>query len=119
MSEDNTKTKKKKGGKLRGFIQGRWLSLRTYKRNVIGVVIVVSLFVMYITFKFDMQMKLAEIITLREELDNARTNLISVTAKYGSMTRESELTERMDTMHLNLKVPEQPPYYLDKQKHGK
>lgn len=104
----------KKRSWLKRLVQGRWLSLSAYKRNLTGVVIVVSLFLVYITFKFNVQMKLGEIISLREELSNARADLVKVSAEYSSLIRESEMTEMLDTLHLYLRVAEQPPYYLDR-----
>lgn len=94
---------------------GQWLSSGYYKRNLTGVVIIVALFLIFIAFKFDVQMKIAEIILLNDQLANAKTNMVSASAEYGSRIRESELTERLDTLHLYLKVAEQPPYYLDEQ----
>ena len=40
--------------------------------------------------------------------------MIHVSSKYGSMTRESEMVKMVDSLHLNLKATDQPPYYLDK-----
>lgn len=99
---------------LRRIVQGRWLSLSSYKRNMAGVVVVVALFLIYITFKFDVQMKLGEIIVLREKLSNARTDMVKLSADYSSRTMESEMRQMLDTLHLPLKVAEQPPYYMDK-----
>lgn len=95
-------------------LQGKWLSWETYKHNMAGIVIVVGLFVVYITFKFDVQMKITEIDRLNNDLANARTEMVTLSAKYRSQIRESEMIEQLDTLHLNLRTAEQPPYYLDK-----
>lgn len=105
----------KKRNLLWRIIHGQWLSVRNYKRNLTSVVIVVALFLIYISFKFDAQMKIAEIIHLGDELANAKTNMVSASSDYSSRIRESELTQKLDTLHLYLKVAEQPPYYLDPQ----
>ena len=106
---------RKKSSAFKRFRQGRWLSLSTYTRNAIAVVIIMSLFFIYITFKFSVQMKLDEIISLREELSNAHTEMIKVSAEYNNRIRESELIELLDSLHLGLKEVEQPPYYLDEE----
>jgi len=108
-----TKEEKKKGGWWRRLIQGRWLPLSVYKKNMTGVVIVVSLFVLYISFKFSVQMKQAEIISLREALANERTDMVKASAAYSSRILESEMTDVLDTLKIPLRVAEQPPYYLD------
>ena len=105
-----------KNGWLKRLTRGQWMSLDTYKRHLPIIITVVVLFIIYISFKFDVQMKIAQIMRLNEELANAKTNMVSASSKYASEIRESELTEKLDTMHLYLKVAEQPPYYLDKQK---
>ena len=71
------------------------------------------MFIIYISFKFDVQLKIAQIIHLSEELANAKTNMVNASSEYSSKIRESELTQKLDTLHLYLKVAEQPPYYLD------
>lgn len=105
----------KKPSLLSRLLHGQWLSAVDYKRNITSVVIIVGLLLIYIAFKFDVQMKIAEIILLNDQLANAKTNMVSASAKYGSRIRESEITQRLDTLHMYLKVAEQPPYYLDEE----
>ena len=108
-------TTEKKRNILWRIVHGQWLSVKNYKRTLTSVVIIVALFLIYISFKFDAQMKIAEIIHLGDELANAKTNMVSASSDYSSRIRESELTQKLDTLHLYLKVAEQPPYYLDSQ----
>ena len=104
---------KKSPRMLKRIYRGQWLSVKDYKRNIIGGVVVVAMFIIYISFKFDVQLKIAQIIHLSEELANAKTNMVNASSEYSSKIRESELTQKLDTLHLYLKVAEQPPYYLD------
>lgn len=104
---------KKSSSLLKRIYRGQWLSVKDYKRNIIGVVVVVVMFIIYISFKFDVQMKIAQIIHLGEVLANAKTNMVNASSEYSSKIRESELTQKLDTLHMYLKVAEQPPYYLD------
>ena len=103
---------KKSSSLLKRIYRGQWLSVKDYKRNIIGVVVVVAMFIIYISFKFDVQMKIAQIIHLSEVLANAKTNMVNASSEYSSKIRESELTQKLDTLHMYLKVAEQPPYYL-------
>ncbi len=115
MSEQEPK---KRSNLIVRLFRGQWLSLATYKRNLPAVVLVVMVLVIYITFKYQTQMKITTIIRLNDELANSKTNMVSASSKYASEIRESELTEKLDTLHLYLKVAEQPPYYLDNNGEG-
>ena len=86
---------KKSSSLLKRIYRGQWLSVKD------------------ISFKFDVQMKIAQIIYLSEVLANAKTNMVNASSEYSSKIRESELTQKLDTLHMYLKVAEQPPYYLD------
>ena len=110
---DDGKKTKKSPSMLKRIYRGQWLSVKDYKRNIISIVVIVAMFIIYISFKFDVQMKIAQIIHLGEVLANAKTNMVSASSEYSSKIRESELTQKLDTLHLYLKVAEQPPYYLD------
>ncbi len=110
---------KKRRSLLARIFSGQWLSLATYKRNLPSVILVVAVLTIYITFKYETQMKISTIIRLNDELANSKTNMVSASSKYASEIRESELTEKLDTLHLYLKVAEQPPYYLDNNREGK
>lgn len=105
---------KKKRNIFKGIFRGEWFTLSTYKNHVVEVVVAVALIMIFITFKFSVQMKLREIIELRKELTNVRANMINVSSEYNSRTREMEMIQLADTMNLRLKVAEQPPYDLDK-----
>ncbi len=96
------------------IIRGEWFSLSVFKKYLVEVLLVVTLLVIFITFKFSLQTKMGQIISLRRELVDVRTNMINVSSTYSSLTRESEMTELVDTLKLGLKAPEQPPYNLDK-----
>ena len=113
MSEQQTENKKTRGMGIRRLVQGRWLPSSVYQRNIISVIILVVLSLTYITFKCSAQMELAEIIALRNELASERTELVKVTAEYSSRILESRMVEELDSLKLNLRVAEQPPYYLN------
>lgn len=85
---------KKSSSLLKRIYRGQWLSVKDYKRNIIGVVVVVAMFIIYISFKFDVQMKIAQIIHLSEVLANAKTNMVNASSEYSSKIRESELTQK-------------------------
>ena len=98
---------------LWGLIQGEWFSGSAYRRHIFRVMLVVVLFVIYLSFKFTAQVQIDEIKQLQQELTNDQTSQIHVTSRYGSMTRESEMIKMVDSLHLQLAPSEQPPFNLD------
>lgn len=120
MTDDNNKSgKKKRNSKtsqtMNSIIVGRsFLSLDFFRRNFLFIIFVTGLMLMYIGNKFECQSKMQEVMTLKTELDNAKTDCVNASAKYNSMIRESQMKAYVDTMHIDLSNPERPPYYLSK-----
>ncbi len=120
MSTDNTtNNKKKRSGKasqaMNSLLVGRsFLSLEFFRRNFLFIIFITGLLLMYIGNKFECQSKMQEVMTLKTELDNAKTDCVNASAKYNSMIRESQMKAYVDTMHIDLSNPDRPPYYLSK-----
>ena len=113
MSEkkNNASTTGKKAGKV--IIQGRIFSLEFFKRNWVYVVFVMAMALAYIGNKFACQSSMEELLQLQKtDLVNAQTDLVSSSAKYNSMIRESEMTKLMQEKRLGLAAPTEPPYSL-------
>ena len=106
--------KKEKKGGIWSFAQGEIISADGYRRHSVWIVFLVAHPNIYMCFKFDIQVKLDNIVKLNNQLNNAKTDMIHVSSKYGSMTRESEMVKMVASLHLTLKATDQPPYYLDK-----
>ncbi|MBR2083790.1 MAG: hypothetical protein IJ879_04075 [Muribaculaceae bacterium] len=104
-----SKTSKKAG---KGIIQGRLFSLEFFKRYWFYVVFVVAMALAYIANKFLFQSSMQEVMKLKVELDDSRTDLVKSSAAYNSMIRESEMTRLMQERHLGLSTPDEPPYEL-------
>ena len=112
MSEKRNSASKssKKAGK--DIIQGRFFSLEFFKRYWFYVVFVVAMALAYIANKFLFQSSMQEVMKLKVELDDSRTDLVKSSAAYNSMIRESEMTRLMRERHLGLSTPDEPPYEL-------
>jgi hypothetical protein len=113
MSEmkNNAQARGKKASK--GLIQGRIFSLEFFKRNWVYVVFVMAMALAYIGNKFACQSSIQELLTLQKtDLVNAQTDLVSSSAKYNSMIRESEMVKLINERHLGLTPPLDPPYEL-------
>ena len=113
MSEkrNNAATTGKKAGK--SLIQGRIFSLEFFKRNWIYVVFVVVMALAYIGNKFSCMSSIQELMTLKDDLSNAQTDLVVSSATYNAMIRESEMVDLMNKKHLDLTAPEEPSYILN------
>ena len=98
---------------VRNVVQGRiFLTLNFFKKNWVYALAFIVLMLMYISNKYMCQNHLQQVMQLRLELDNARTDCVTARAKYNSMIRESQMKNLVDTMHLGLTSPDQPPYKL-------
>lgn len=116
MAANNKKKQDKKvlGVSLRSVVQGRsFLNLPFFRRNGWWVVAVTLMTLMYISAKYSCQDNLQQVMKLTTELDNAKTDCVNASAKYNSMIRESQMTELVKSMNIDLAMPQQPPYQLD------
>jgi len=102
--------KRMRAGK--GILQGRFFSLEFFKRNWVYVVFVVAMALAYIGNKFACQSSIQEMLSLKDDLSNAQSDLVSSSAKYNSIIRESEMIRLMNERHLGLTSPEDPPHEL-------
>lgn len=98
---------------LRELLSGRlFLSFDFFRRYWFYVVMITIMALAYISLKYDTQNKMSELRRLKVELNNAKTDCVDASARYNSKIRESQMTQMLDTMHIDLAAPEQPPYRL-------
>ncbi|MCF0181527.1 MAG: hypothetical protein HUK11_04650 [Muribaculaceae bacterium] len=100
-------------GMLSDLFHGKFLSVAFFKRYTIHIAFIVGMVLMYISNKYTCQKYMTEINQLKEQLESANTDWVNASAKYNSMIRESQMKAFVDTMHIHLIAPEQPPYSLD------
>ena len=111
---NNTRRSQKASQAFSGVWQGRILSLELFRRNFLFIIVAVGMMLMYIGNKFECQSKMLEVMNLKNQLENAKTDCINASARYNSMIRESQMKAYVDTMHIDLTNSEQPPYHLTK-----
>ena len=113
-----TKTKKEKTKKksrfgwLKRVFQGRVISSDFFKRHWVFVLLVTGFFVCFIGSKYHNQNQMAAIMKLSSDLNNAKTEKVKASASYNTRIREPEMKSLVDSMKLNLDVPQTPPYRL-------
>ena len=114
---DATTQRKRRNSKaqkaVKGVIQGRsFLSWDFFKRNAVYIIAATVMMLMYISNKFVCQNYMQQVINLKLELENAKTDCVNASANYNSQIRESRMITFVDTFNIHLTAPEQPPYHL-------
>lgn len=98
---------------LRKALQGRaFVTFVFFKRYWLYIVALTVMTLMYISNKYVCQSAMSQVQQLTSELNNAKTDCVNASAKYNSMIRESKMVAYIDTMHIDLTSPDQPPYEL-------
>lgn len=92
---------------------GRFMSIEFFKKNFIYIIFVIAMFLMYISNKYTGMTYHNEVLKLTDTLENVTTDFVNAKARYNSMARESHMKTIMDSMHIDLTSPDQPPYILN------
>lgn len=108
---DNT-VKETNGSLLRQLMYGHVVSSDFFARNWMALMLLVVFIVVYIAGKYTCQTKMGEVRKLNVDLETVRAERIRVRSQYMGRVRESAMQEMVDTLHLGLKVHENPPYIL-------
>ncbi len=99
---------------VRRTLQGRvFLTLDFFKRYWFYILAATIMMLMYISNKYVCQSSLAQLGELKTDLNNAKTDCVDASSKYNSRILESNMKALVDTMHLDITVPDQPPYKLE------
>lgn len=120
MAAEKDKKKQKKGTtagagvrtwSLKLFL-GDIISSEFFNRHKYSIIGMVVLLILYISFQYECKTRMETIDTLNKELAIVRSESIRQKSAYRSKIRESVLTHMADSMHLGLKVQDQPPYKI-------
>lgn len=115
MAQAAGKSKKIKDDNLLvKLINGRLLSSDFFARHWKSVLLAILMVLIYITNRYQCLTRMEEICRLEQELEVVETERIRVRSTYMSRIRESSMQEMVDTMHLNLRIQDKPPYKLSK-----
>ena len=115
MAQAAGKSKKIKDDNLLvRLINGRLLSSDFFARHWKSVLLAILMVLIYITNRYQCLTRMEEIRRLEQELEVVETERIRVRSTYMSRIRESSMQEMVDTMHLNLRIQDKPPYKLSK-----
>ncbi|MDO5589018.1 MAG: FtsL-like putative cell division protein [Bacteroidales bacterium] len=113
MAKGKNKNSGTNNGLFKRWAQGRsFLTLDFFRRNGFYIIGITVLIMMNISKKYEYQDCLQEVINLNAELNDVRTDCVNASAKFNSKIRESEMKQLIDTCHIDLTTPDQPPYKL-------
>lgn len=101
-------------GFLSRLVYGQIISSDFFARNWLTVCAAVAVVMLYITNKYNCQTKMEEIRRLETELEIVKTERLRVKSVYMSSTRESSMRELIDSLGLQLRVQDRPPFKLTK-----
>lgn len=94
------------------LIWGDAVSSTFFGKYKFTVLIMTGLILVYISFKYECKTQKETIDRLNKELSIIRSEGIRQRSEYKSGTRESTMQSVIDSLHLRLNVPDQPPYLL-------
>lgn len=115
--EKETKTRTRKMFKTlnifaeRAF-HGEVLSLDFFIKHWIHIALFMAMLVNFISSKYQCQTSMEDIKLLKRDLEIVETECVRIKGEYMSRVRESYMAHLVDSLRLNLKVQEQPPFKL-------
>lgn len=118
MADNKEKNKKKtststevRQWSLKLFL-GDLISSEFFSRHKFSIIGIVVLLILYISFQYECKTRMETIDNLNKELAIKRSESISQKSAYHSKIRESVMQQMADSMHLGLRVQDQPPYKI-------
>jgi hypothetical protein len=116
VEKENKSKKRKMFKSLNVFaeraLHGELLTLDLFLKHWIRIFLFVAMIIIFISSKYECQTCMEEIKTLKRDLEIIETECVRVKGEYMSRVRESYMAHLVDSMRLNLKVQEQPPFKL-------
>lgn len=100
------------GSVMRRLIFGQVVSSDLFARNWLGLILGVFMILAYISGKYSCQTKMEEVSRLTKQLEIVNAEMISVRSRYMGQIRESSMQAMVDSLGLDLRVQENPPYRL-------
>ncbi len=111
-SKKTQRNHKKKRTTAWKLVHGQLLTIDFFKRHWWKFLVGVGMIVAYITTKYQCQTRMVTIDKLKTELEIVKNQCITERSRYMGSTRESAMQELVDTLNLNLKKQDQPPFKI-------
>ena len=104
------------GNVMRRLIFGQVVSSDIFARNWLGLILGVFMILAYISGKYSCQTKMEEVRRLTKQYEIVNAELVRCRSSYMGKIRESSMQAMVDSLNLNLRVQENPPYRLSAEK---
>ncbi len=105
-------SEERSGSVMRRLLFGQVVSSDLFARNWLAMILGVFMILAYISGKYSCQTKMEQVTKLTKEYEIVNAELVRCRSRYMSQIRESSMQQMVDSLHLNLKVHENPPYRL-------
>src|SRR5574344_949401 len=105
------KNKENKSSFINDFLHGTIVSYKFFAKHWPHVACLMIFIIVFIASKYTVQTQMEQIIKLNKDLNNAKTEMVRESANFNSRTREPEMRQMLDTLHIGLTSPEQPPFH--------
>lgn len=112
MAENTTSTPEQKKNWFWRIIHGQLLTIDFFARHWLKILVCVIMILVYISNKYQCQTRMLEIDKLKKELEIVKNQCISERSIYMGKIRESAMQEMVDSLNLQLKKQEQPPFKI-------
>lgn len=83
--------------------------------NLPTILVVVALITAYISLKFSFQTKLSRIATLKTELENTKSMVISQITEIMTLTNSTDVSQRAKDLQLGLEESTVPPFVIEEE----
>lgn len=119
--EENEKVRldgEKKTFKLTLFslLGGDFLLLPFFKRQIKLVLLIVFLLLLYISNRYSAQQEQVEIYLLKDSLMQARYSALARSSELMKESRQSYVQDFLEKSHSDIKISDQSPYVIEKDK---
>ena len=112
MAEKNTSTPEKKKNWFWRMIHGQLLTIDFFTRHWLKILVCVIMILVYISNKYQCQTSMVLIKKYERELEIVKNQCVTERGRYMGRTRESSMQELVDSLHLDLRKQEQPPFKI-------
>ncbi len=93
-------------------IRGQIISSDFFTRHWLMILVIVTLILIYITNKYNCLRSMEEIRSLTIELERIETEAMRERSNYMSKITEQAMRSRLDSLRLDLRIQDQPPFKL-------
>ena len=93
--------------------KGKVLSADFFLKHILTIISVLGIYFFMKSIDYTCQNQVTKIVSLKKELQNAKTDYVKYSSDYNSNIRETKMREFLIENKLNLTSPDEPPYKLN------